>query len=128
MILPALTSLPEPSYNNKPLSAWLDDRVTRPDGTVVLTDEAVFAVQQLGHQAIPALLQWLQCSDPPGFRQLRFGANIPVPLNDNWRRRAVSGFRALGDAAGPAIPDLVQLALCEQDEPVRLASINTLTN
>lgn len=127
-ILPALRSLPEPSYNNKPLSAWLDDRVTQPDGTVVLTDEAVFAVQQLGHRAIPALLQWLQYSDPPGFRKLRFGAGIRVPLNDVWRTRAACGFRALGDAAAPAIPDLVKLALYEQDEEVRLAAISTLTN
>lgn len=127
-VLPLRTSMDEPSYNNKPLSAWLVDLITRPDGTAVLSDESVFAVQQIGHQAIPALLKWLQYSDPPGFRQLRFGANIPVPLNDDWRRRAVYGFRALGDAAAPAIPDLVQLALYEKDEPVRHAAINTLTN
>ena len=126
--LKLLKPMDEPSYNNKPLSAWLDDRITRPDGTAVLSDESVFAVQQIGHQAIPELLQWLQYSDPPGFRQLRFGANIPVPLNDVWRTRAMYGFRALGDAAAPAIPDLVKLALYEQDEPVRLAAINTLTN
>ena len=126
-ILVTLRSNGEPSYNNKPLSAWLDDRVLRSDGTTVLSDESVFAVQQIGHQAIPMLLQWLRYSDPPGFRLLR-GANVPVPLNGNWRVRAVYGFRALGDAAAPAIPDLVQLALYERDEPVRLAAIGALTN
>ena len=126
-ILVSLRPNGEPSYNNKPLSAWLDDRVPRPDGTIVLSDESMFAVQQIGHQAIPVLLQWLQYSDPPGFRLLR-GANVPVPLNDNWRLRAVYGFRALGDAAAPAISDLVQLALYEQDESVRLAAIGALTN
>lgn len=118
----------EPSYRGRLLSEWLDDRVATPAGPVILTDEAVFAVRQIGPEAIPLLLEWLQRSDPRGFQQLRYSANIPVPLNDRWRDRAFLGFRALGDDAAIAIPELVHLALRGEDRDIRSAAINSLTN
>ena len=117
----------DPVYNGRSLSAWLDQRIKRADGTEGLSDPAIDAVQDLGPDVIPQLLKWLQRTDPPGFQQLRYGASIPVPLNDAWRTRAFLGFRALGSSGAWAIPELVDLTLHAADADVRGAAINSLT-
>ncbi len=116
----------EPSYNGRRLSRWLDKRVATPAGPVVLSSEASSAVREIGPEAIPFLLNWLQRSDLPGFRRLRYGANVPVPLNDVWRTRAFYGFRALGRDADSAVPELVDVALFSSDREVRSAATNAL--
>jgi HEAT repeat protein len=118
----------EPRYKGKLLSEWLDERVTTPAGPIILSDDAAHAVQQIGQDAIPLLLHWVQRSDPPGFWKLRYVARIPVPLNDECRTRAFYGFRALGDDAAPAIPALVDLTLHSRDRDVRSAAINSLVH
>ncbi|MEZ5944136.1 MAG: HEAT repeat domain-containing protein [Planctomycetaceae bacterium] len=118
----------EPTYNGKSLSQWLDEHRPTPAGPVVLTDEAEQAVREIGPEAVPFLLDWVQRPDAPGTQSLRYGVGIPIPLNDVWRERAIYGFRALGDAAEPAIPQLVELAFNADDHDIRNAAVNSLTS
>ncbi|MCA9031634.1 MAG: HEAT repeat domain-containing protein [Planctomycetaceae bacterium] len=118
----------EPTYNGKSLSEWLDERRPTPAGPIVLTDEAELAVRKIGPEAIPFLLDWVQRTDSTTSQSLRYRVGIPIPLNDVWRARGLYGFRALGDAAEPAIPELVEMALKSDDRDVQGAATNSLTN
>lgn len=124
---------PEPVYRGKTLSAWLDDRRATPQGPVVLSDEAIAAVRALGPEAVPTLLAWLRKSDSSISRnakdvlEWRLGLPIQVPTNQDTRKRAMYGFRALGPAARSAFPELVAIALHSPDEWQRGDAINALT-
>jgi hypothetical protein len=94
----------EPSYQGKPLTAWLRDYEmfqfandtsgewsppwTAEDRKV--REHAVQAVRQLGTNAIPVLLEMM------------------TDNNGDYGRLAISGFRALGAAGRPAVPTLVK--------------------
>lgn len=120
---------PDPVYRGKKLSAWLDDRHSMSRGPDALSDEAVAAVRALGPKAIPTLLAWHRSSDLPFRRRANYvlgwqlKLSLRVPTNEeNWTR-AMYGFRALGPAAKPAFPELVELAL---KTPDRWQAINDL--
>ncbi len=123
---------PEPVYRGKTLGAWLDDRRATPYGPVVLSDEAVAAVRALGPEAVPTLLTWLRASDSSVSRNakivLEWRLKLPlrVPTNQDKRKRAMYGFRALGPAARSAFPALVAIALNSPDEWQRGDAINAL--
>jgi HEAT repeat protein len=123
---------PEPVYQGKTLGAWLDDRRATPEGPVLLTDEAAAAVRAIGPQAIPTLLAWIRTPDwSVGQHATLVMGRLGVPArgltNQDKRMRAMYGFRALGPAARPAFPDLVDIALHSPDEWQRIDAGNALT-
>jgi len=79
----------EPTYRGKTLGAWLDDRYTTPAGQVVLSNDAVTAVQAIGpKKAIPTLLTWLRTPDS-SIRQgakivLEWKLKLPVHVPTNY--------------------------------------------
>ncbi len=125
---------PEPVYQGKALSAWLDDRRATPQGPVLLSNEAVAAVRAIGPEAVPTLLAWLRASDSSFSRNakilLEWRLKLPlrVPTNQEKRMRAMYGFRALGSAASSAFPELVAIALYSPDDWQRGDAINALTD
>ncbi len=122
-----------PVYRGKTLSQWLDDRYETPEGTVVLSDESIAAVQAIGPDAIPHLLQWVSTSESIGKRVwFRFQCASPQLAcfeTDYYENnsRASHGFRALGSEAKPAFPKIVDLVLHTNDDHVRCYAINSLT-
>ncbi len=86
---------PEPGYDGKPLSSWVlgdTNSLFRSDTFLqpgCLGRDAEEAVKNIGTNAIPFLLKWLEPPSP---------------------RRAVNAFRLLGPAARSAIPALAKLA------------------
>lgn len=90
----------EPSYEGKPLGEWLKmyDREGR------LSENAKSALQEMGTNAIPALLKRLSYREPP--------FNLP-PSRVNPRSQinmeAVRGLIMLGEQAKPALPQLESL-------------------
>jgi HEAT repeats/HEAT repeat len=125
---------PEPVYQGKTLSVWLDDRRTTPGGPVVLSDDAVAAVRAIGPEAVQTLLAWLRASDSSVSRnakivlEWRLKLPVRVPTNQENRIRAFYGFRALGLAARSAFPTVVDIALNSPDEWQRGDAINALTD
>jgi hypothetical protein len=115
----------EPEYNGVPLSKWLErygaaygeDEPARPAG----------AILQIGTNALPFLLRWIQYEAPGWRKQLdRLYASLPVSIQnirllrallyDGAERRAelsVRAFSILGSKASSAADDLLRLALAE---------------
>jgi hypothetical protein len=115
----------EPEYNGVPLSKWLErygaaygeDEPARPAG----------AILQIGTNALPFLLRWIQYEAPGWRKQLdRLYASLPVSMQnirvlrallyDGAERRAelsVTAFSVLGSKASSAADDLLRLALAE---------------
>ena len=101
----------EPEYAGLRLSEWLDqlDRGGKSQG------DATTAIRQIGTNALPRLLKLLQAQDGWRKRQfirlLRKQTLVSISVRDEkdkWRLASL-GFRALGPAARPAIPELVKL-------------------
>jgi len=82
----------ESSYNGRRLGEWLETRI---EGGGDFTPAAKDAIQQMGTNAIPALLKRLVYARPPY-------CFSPFQINLN----AASGFIALGEQAKPALPEL----------------------
>ena len=98
----------EPSYGGKRLGDWLKMKDLN---TGDFTPAARDAIQNLGTNAIPALLQRLTYSRPPYcFPKMDININ------------AASGFIALGEKATPALPQLLNL-MDSSNEPVALAAM-----
>jgi hypothetical protein len=87
----------EPSYGGKPLGEWL--KMHDREGN--FTENAKSALQEMGTNAIPALLKRLAYREPP--------FNLP-PSRVNPKAQmgleAARGFIELGEQARPAIPQL----------------------
>jgi hypothetical protein len=101
----------EPSYSGKRLGEWL---VTNIEGGGDLTTAAKNAIQQMGTNAIPALLKRLVYVRPP------YCFN-PFQININ----AAGGFIALGEQAKPALPELWRLMDSTNKEVALTAMIAT---
>jgi len=98
----------EPGWNGKRLGEWLG---TRLEGGGDFTPAAKDAINHLGTNAIPALLKRVSFARPP----YCFGA-IQINLD------AANGFIALGEKAGPALPEL-QVLMNSTHEEVALAAM-----
>src|SRR5579863_6996808 len=105
---------PEPVYQGKTLSAWLEDcDKSRWVGTE--WQEANEAVRHIGTKAIPTLLDKLRRKDSPLSLKLLALArrqpfitihHVPAPALNH---KAAVGFEALGSAAQAAVPDLIKI-------------------
>ncbi|HWF18203.1 MAG TPA: HEAT repeat domain-containing protein [Verrucomicrobiae bacterium] len=104
----------EPSYKGTTLTEWVND-------LVVINDHprdtpAAIAIRQIGTNAIPYLIKWLNPHQQPSrFRKLMerlsdaSGGSIDLPETPNRTVEATEAFKILGPIAKPAIPVLEQL-------------------
>jgi hypothetical protein len=126
----APSSAPEPVYNGKPLSYWLEpyaysifQRKVSTE-TIPSREEADTALRQIGTNAIPTLLRMLRAHDSPlriKFLQLTYRAPyFPIHYRPASiiNVQAMQAFRVLGPDASCAIPDLVKIL----DENISLSS------
>lgn len=117
---------PEPNWKGRSLSSWLKLYQQRTTGelTVAQIDEAPAALKEIGTNALPWLLKWVQY-EPPGKFSRALQAAIPWKTRqdlrlDNALNRsetralaAVEGFEALGPQAKPAVPELMKIYLAD---------------
>ena len=109
----------EPRYHGRTLSDWVED--ARPQfyahglrETNILWQNAQRAVKQMGPDAIPFLLKWIQAADPPGKMKLRLWLlrhpflHLRITGDDERHKQAMIGFALLEGDGKPAWPILVQ--------------------
>jgi hypothetical protein len=125
----------EPRYQGTSLSQWL--RLYRPfDRGASAHSQEADAVRHIGTNALPFLVSWMEDvgSLPPWKeRLLRYAWNRHLPGNEILletlakhellAERAASGFEILGEAAAPAIPELVRVANHGNSASSRAATI-----
>jgi peptidoglycan/xylan/chitin deacetylase (PgdA/CDA1 family) len=105
----------EPVYQGRRLSVWLREVPSFSTGFSDPNQPAKRALQHVGTNAIPFLMERLQSRDPQwkvdGVRWLesRYDVNFTAALAEVKREQAVNGFFALGRIAEPAIPELSAL-------------------
>jgi HEAT repeat protein len=112
---------PEPAYNGKPLSAWAQQYLTnhwsRWAGSAA-EREAEFAIQQIGTNGIPFLLELVRARDSVMKQRLRkvfpvswwTRLDLDQTRGEMERRVGVAGLVALGTNAVFAVPHLIELA------------------
>jgi hypothetical protein len=112
-----LRNPPEPAYQGKSLSFWLEEiESKKPYGP------AETAVRAIGGKAVPTLTDMLRSHDSSLRRKLMKLAEkqsfIDFHLTPDYvrQRRAVRGFYVLGPAANPGIPALIDLFQDEDAE------------
>ena len=124
----------EPVYNGKPLTFWAQQYASnKRSGRKELAREAEFAVQQIGTNAIPFLLDLMQARDSDLKKRLRQHVaskwHDPLHLNDNSgkvRRMGAHGLAAIGTNAPAAVPALIELATQHPDEDGRYIAVFAL--
>jgi len=120
----------EPVYEGRDLSAWLTELValsdygsraegddSTPHARDVRRDHAVTAVRSFGTNALPHLLRWLRSAPGPSALRDKLQelldkqslVGIRLPEQRDHTDQAIQGFRALGSAAEPALPELRRL-------------------
>jgi hypothetical protein len=113
----------EPRYEGRSLSEWID-LAGGVDPTI--PEPAVAdAIRHIGTNALPWLVRWLRYEEPAWKRKGReMTGNWPRPLRLGFlwesavsdevsHAKAVVGFKILGPAAGPAVPELAGLIRSE---------------
>src|ERR1019366_7196365 len=112
----------EPSYQEKPLSVWLENYGASPRNYKP-SPEADEALRHIGPEAVPYLLELLRKTNTPAVdEELRqIGAGVLTGTNSSnftpaswFHWKAYLSFEALGPAGKSAIPDLERLA---HDDP-----------
>src|SRR5882724_10172199 len=101
---------PEPTYQGKPLSYWLDGFVSGNPSP----DKATEAVRQIGTNAIPTLLCLLRAEDSKfklkliRLSQKQHLINFDLRTADFKHMEAELGFECLGSLAKSAVPDIIE--------------------
>jgi len=111
----------EPEYRGRMLSEWMVIHATGKNPTDKAVVEAETAIRQIGTNAIPYLIEWIQYSPPASKRLLYPPVQTAVrQVDPQWQisdRRltlsvaAISGFRILGSNAVAAVPELSRILL-----------------
>jgi HEAT repeat protein len=126
---------PEPMYNGKSLSAWAQQHGSNfwsGAHDEAAKKEAEIAIQQIGTNAVPYLLDMIRVRDSGVKKRLR--AVLPEPwhhklqLSDEFshqiiRRHGAYGLGALGSNATSALPALIEVATHHRDEDGRYAAV-----
>lgn len=104
----------EPVYQGKPLGEWLRIYNESHDGSEV-EKQAEAAIRNIGTNGIPALFRMIRTSES-GFRTMLKGwvgrrslFKFNLPDAEDIREMAVFGFKALGENAKGAVPELLTL-------------------
>jgi hypothetical protein len=108
----------EPAYNEKKLSAWLDELET--PGSMEQNPQALAALKAIGTNGIPFYLEWIQYKPDNGTRvKVTLAEYSRTQLGSKWipdnakvtrARAALMALMELGERAEPAIPLLTQMA------------------
>jgi hypothetical protein len=104
---------PEPVYEGKPLSQWLIQN--DPANNTAARNEAFSALEHIGTNAIPTLLQMMRAHDSPSkAKLLTWAEQHPLPgidytSADEIHDRAQRGFSVLGYEAVSAVPELIKI-------------------
>ena len=117
--------VPDPHYQNKPLSAWLKDLG---GGNREKQTRAEEAIRNIGTNALPMLLKELRAQDPLGWQVWhRILPRKAYTVAADRIHPADRALRVLGPEAEAALPALLQIAAdpqCGDDRPRRaLAAI-----
>ena len=129
----------EPVYQGKRLSEWLGAYEL---GYVSVTEQrfadnekeaASNAIRNLGTNCLPWLVRWIGY-EPPALRDRFRGILWKLPMSirlrlwegDRLSMDAVEGFRILGRAAGPAVPELARLMNDGNRKASRLRAMHAL--
>lgn len=111
----------EPSYAGKTLSDWVEtlgERNRNPVRNDPVTNAAATAIQTIGTNAVPFLLDWMQWQDPTNllsglFYEIRKKwfpySNTHEPVEVIRAEGAVEAFEVLGPKSSGAIPELTKL-------------------
>ena len=109
----ALRSAPqEPLYQGKPLRVWLKGFDANQESAEYTAAHS--ALQQIGTNALPILIRYLQRKDPPFYDQwIRLKAKLHLLRGEVdyavfWHRRAAQACGALGPTAEAAFPALTE--------------------
>ena len=117
---------PEPTYQGKALSFWIDQQSAAVD-----TQEAIDAIRHIGTNAIPPLLGMVRKKDSAFKKRLitlgKKQSVIDLDLHPAryYHAKASCGFSILGPAAKPAVPALIAL-LHDNDKEVRASAAQCL--
>jgi len=107
LLLPARSN--EPTHAGRPLSFWTSGLApVPPDGSIRI--ECREAIREIGTNALPFLLKWIQFS--PAMDESHPTYGISIDVNDPKNRLAYGSayaFEALGNTAATAVPELTQL-------------------
>jgi HEAT repeat protein len=151
----ALSSLrlrePEPTYHGRPLSEWIEQYRLKggreyspphfsPDFSPFEEAVAAEAIQHIGTNAIPWLLDWMSykpatnrfpiCNQLPkwmlGSRPMQYLLRDDATAGRAWD--AELAFGALGPTASPAIPELSRLAALSKSPVRRDSAISALAS
>jgi HEAT repeat protein len=124
----------EPVSKGKPLSAWAQQYGSNNwAGRKEMAREAENAIRQIGTNAIPVLLGWMEARDSGLKKRLR--QRLPrkwhesLHLNDDSgkvRRMGAHGLAAMGTNAPAAVPALIQLATQHPDDDGRYIAVFAL--
>jgi len=126
----------EPSYQGKSLSEWLFLYVAQNGQDTPQAASATVAVQGIGTNALPFLLEWAAYEPSEWKRKLtKIEAQLPRPLDQGYwaeaRRWNLSeygtGFKILGPAAKPAIQELSRMVNQQKSEAISRRAIRALT-
>lgn len=111
---------PEPVYQGRPLSSWLDHHVAsssaRPPYGSPAWKEADEAIRHIGTNAVPTLVRMLRAKDKPDFvlKLMDWGRRHGLP-GMQYRRASAQheeaeyAFEMLGADAVSAVPDLIEI-------------------
>jgi hypothetical protein len=111
----------EPVYQGKTLGEWIDSADFRFLGKPKSNPQAEAAIRHIGTNALPYLMEWIECGDPGKRNKIESALARLIPgvarvLDARRFRKSVRAsqtvwaFRVLGSQASPAIPELVKLA------------------
>jgi hypothetical protein len=126
---------PNETYQGKPLEYWLRGGQPPPQylpATNWSPQQAEAAVRHLGDKAIPVLLRKLRASDSALTRRWRRLLQkqhfIQIEFTDSGRCNIAGyeGFKILGPAGAPALPELIRIAKDQRCFSCRLYSIGSL--
>ena len=115
MMLSLGPSVPDPVYEGKPLSKWLEEFDFVGTAASGHRNAARTAIQNMGTNTIPALLHLLKTPNWPWKNRLMALARKQHVVKINYVEpprlysRALSGLQALGPRAADAMPELVQI-------------------
>lgn len=103
----------EPGYRGRTLSGWIR-AADEPDKHGIERGTAINAIRQIGPDAIPVLLKWVQAKDYPMKRKLLAwltqhpSIHFPIKPDADYHFLALNGFAYLGSDARGAWPTFIQ--------------------
>jgi HEAT repeat protein len=110
--VPIAGSPREPEYHGRKLTAWLDDLSA---SSALTRTNATAAIQQMGTNAVPFLVQMLHAQDSPFRRRYitllgqQHWVNLHLHYDSVMRVQALRALAILGPDAKAAVPDVADL-------------------